>query len=278
MKKSVSKIVFDVANVELNEKERTVHAHDIINDYDESENNLEISEEFEKYFGTCIEAPTPADKQPYLQYDSLATEMQAKLNQMLENRCSKQLPLKSTLAKDIEKQYTIPAFRVSKRKRKKENAKHANDKLANWFDMPRVMEISKEQEKDLMALKMRRVWDPKHFYKKSSTIQAASDSSGMDTSRYFQIGTIMDSHTDYYNNRVVKKDRKQTIIDELMNDAQLKAYNKRKLSYAMNKNSRLGLLMKRAKLRRQKQKLKSRIASKSNVPKRQPNTFKTFDL
>lgn len=38
----------------------------------------------------------------------------------------------------------------------------------------------------------------------------------------------MDSPLDYYNNRLTKKQRKNTLVDELLADAEFNKYNKRK--------------------------------------------------
>ena len=66
---------------------------------------------------------------------------------------------------------------------------------------------------------MRGVLDPKRFYKKNS-----SDA----LPKYFQIGTIVDNAADFYTDRVAKKDRKKTMVDELLADAEFKKFQKRK--------------------------------------------------
>lgn len=38
----------------------------------------------------------------------------------------------------------------------------------------------------------------------------------------------MDSPLDYYNNRLTKKERKKTLVEELLADAEFTKYNKRK--------------------------------------------------
>lgn len=38
----------------------------------------------------------------------------------------------------------------------------------------------------------------------------------------------MDSPLDYYNNRLTRKERKKTLVDELLADAEFTKYNKRK--------------------------------------------------
>merc|ERR1712106_501169 len=78
---------------------------------------------------------------------------------------------------------------------------------------------TEERQRDLELLQMRGVLDPKRFYKKN-----ASDT----LPKYYQIGTIVDSAADFYTDRVPQKDRKQTMVDELLADAEFKKFQKRK--------------------------------------------------
>ena len=43
-----------------------------------------------------------------------------------------------------------------------------------------------------------------------------------------QVGQVVDSAADFYSSRVPRKERKKTLVDELMADAQFQNYNKRK--------------------------------------------------
>lgn len=45
---------------------------------------------------------------------------------------------------------------------------------------------------------------------------------------FSQIGRVIDNPVDYYTDRTTKKDRKKSLVDELMADAEFKKYNKRK--------------------------------------------------
>jgi len=46
--------------------------------------------------------------------------------------------------------------------------------------------------------------------------------------KYFQIGKVIDSPVDFYNSRLTNKERKKTLVDELLADAEFQKYNKRK--------------------------------------------------
>lgn len=240
--------------------------------------DLDDSLEFKKEFGANIEAQIPQKQKPYLEFDKSCVDTHQKLNNMISQNFKQELLSKSTLTSDIEKQFQLPSFRISKRQKKKINSEKSKETLKQWFDMPRVTEITKDQEKDLVALKMRRTWDPKQFYKRNSQNIAENGKE----SQYFQIGTVTESHADFYNGRLTNKQRKKSIIDELMDDAKLRAYNKRKIGYAMNSNSRLRIVMKRKQMAKEKQKIKMRRAPKVNLsgppePVRR-NVFKTTEI
>jgi len=108
---------------------------------------------------------------------------------------------------------------IGKKKMKKlKKAEREKTKGNDWYNMP-ALEMTEEREKDLELLQMRGVLDPKRFYKKNTSDNLP---------KYFQIGTIVDSAADFYTDRVPQKDRKQTMVDELLADAEFKKFQKRK--------------------------------------------------
>lgn len=126
---------------------------------------------------------------------------------------------KSVLKPGLEKEHSLPKYNVSDKKlkamRKKEREK---TKGPGWFNLP-APEINEELKNDLQVLKMRSVLDPKHFYKKNDMEVLP---------KYFQVGRIMDSPLDHVNERLTKKQRKRTMVDELLADAEFQKYNKKK--------------------------------------------------
>merc|ERR1711892_487680 len=108
---------------------------------------------------------------------------------------------------------------VGKRKTKKlRREEREKTKGSDWYNMP-ALELTEERKRDLELLQMRGVPDPKRFYKKNT----------MDIiPKYFQIGTIVDSAADFYTDRMPMKDRKKTMVDELLADAEFKKRQKRK--------------------------------------------------
>lgn len=126
---------------------------------------------------------------------------------------------KSVLQPGFEQLERVPRYDESlKRLRKIRRKEREKTKGAKWFNMP-ATEMTDEIKHDLEIIQMRSVLDPKHFYKKND-IKALP--------KYFQIGKVLDSPVDYYNGRLTKKERKRTIVDELMADAEFAKFNKRK--------------------------------------------------
>lgn len=126
---------------------------------------------------------------------------------------------KSVIKPGFEQLHAVPPYELTKKRlqalRRKERSK---TKGRDWFNM-RAPEMTPEVRRDLQVIKMRSVLDPKRFYKKND-LQSLP--------KFFQVGKVMDSPAEYYNGRLTKKERKKTIVDELMADAQFAKYNKRK--------------------------------------------------
>ncbi|XP_075736133.1 deoxynucleotidyltransferase terminal-interacting protein 2-like isoform X2 [Rhipicephalus microplus] len=104
-----------------------------------------------------------------------------------------------------------------------DSEERSKTKGPGWFGLP-APEMTNELKHNLEVLRMRHVLDPKRFYKKNDL---------KDLPKYFQVGTVMDSPADFYHARVPKKDRKQTMVEELLADAEFRRFNKKKYSEAM---------------------------------------------
>ncbi|XP_061634931.1 deoxynucleotidyltransferase terminal-interacting protein 2 [Phyllopteryx taeniolatus] len=126
---------------------------------------------------------------------------------------------KSVLGPDFEKKDTVPPYSESKhalkQKRRVEREKTTGDA---WFNM-KAPELSNELKGDLKLLKMRASMDPKRFYKKN-------DRDGF--AKYFQMATVVDNPVDFYHSRIPKKQRKRTMVEELLADAEFRSNNKKK--------------------------------------------------
>ncbi|XP_014240116.1 deoxynucleotidyltransferase terminal-interacting protein 2 [Cimex lectularius] len=100
---------------------------------------------------------------------------------------------KSILNTPLEKHTVLPhKERTSKRKKKKPK-----------------QELPEEVKTDVEVLKMRSIFDSKHFYKKNDLKNLSKD---------IQVGKVLDSPADFYHSRLPKKMRKPTLVDELLAD------------------------------------------------------------
>ena len=77
----------------------------------------------------------------------------------------------------------------------------------------KVGELNEETKNDLTVIKMRSGLYKDHFFKKNDTDALP---------KYFEMGTIVDNAVDFYSTRVPKKQQKQTILEELIDDAKIK--------------------------------------------------------
>jgi len=109
----------------------------------------------------------------------------------------------------------------SKHQLKKQNKlkkKNPTDAGKNWFNMKNP-EMTPKLEADLKLLKVRHVLDQKTFRKAEKTLP-----------KHFQVGKIVYDKSDYYSQRVHKKDQKSSLIEEAMADRQQAQYRKRKVA------------------------------------------------
>ncbi|NXS94708.1 TDIF2 protein, partial [Jacana jacana] len=155
----------------------------------------------------------------YISFDAKTQKPKSSTTKQLREKKKDQLLQKSIITPDFEKKECVPPFRESlhqlKKQRRAERAKTTGD---GWFGM-KAPEITSELKNDLKVLKMRASLDPKHFYKKN-------DRDGLP--KYFQVGTVVDSPIDFYHSRIPKKQRKRTIVEELLADSEFRRYNKKK--------------------------------------------------
>ncbi|OXB57935.1 hypothetical protein ASZ78_003921 [Callipepla squamata] len=164
----------------------------------------------------------------YISFDGKKQKPSSSVMNQLKEKKKDQLLQKSIITPDFERKECVPPFRESlqqlKKQRRAEREKTTGD---GWFGM-KAPEITSELKNDLKVLKMRASLDPKHFYKKN-------DRDGLP--KYFQVGTVVDSPIDFYHSRIPKKQRKKTIVEELLADSEFRRYNKRKYQEIMSEKA-----------------------------------------
>uniref|UniRef100_A0A672UL62 Deoxynucleotidyltransferase terminal interacting protein 2 n=1 Tax=Strigops habroptila TaxID=2489341 RepID=A0A672UL62_STRHB len=164
----------------------------------------------------------------YISFDAENQKPKSSVIKQLKEKKKDQLLQKSVITPDFEKKECVPPYRESlrqlKKQRRAEREKTTGD---GWFGM-KAPEITAELKNDLKVLKMRASLDPKHFYKKN-------DRDGLP--KYFQVGTVVDSPIDFYHSRIPKKQRKRTIVEELLADSEFRRYNKKKYQEIMSEKA-----------------------------------------
>lgn len=111
---------------------------------------------------------------------------------------------------------------ATERRVDKQKSKSKDTAGAAWFDLP-ATPVTPELEKDLKVLSMRGALDRKQFYRGGGGDQPGK-------SKYFQIGTVIDSAAGFYSDRLTKKMRPKSIVDTLLKDEESKAYFKKKFN------------------------------------------------
>ncbi|KAI0165758.1 Fcf2 pre-rRNA processing-domain-containing protein [Xylariaceae sp. FL1272] len=123
-------------------------------------------------------------------------------NAVISNQTAKDLkPAPSANSGGHDLSVRVPVVRKSKQEM---NAKV--DAGPKWFNLPKT-DLTPELRKDLQLLKMRDVLDPKRFYKKDNS---------RGVPEFSQVGTFIPGPTDYFNSRMTKKERKRTLLEDVL--------------------------------------------------------------
>lgn len=91
----------------------------------------------------------------------------------------------------------------------------------------------------------------------------------------FQVGRIMDSALDHVNERLTKKERKRTIVDELLADAEFQKYNKKKYKEIIDekRKSEYRTFMRDKRQKNKAELKKNKLKSKKQVQSQLINHF-----
>uniref|UniRef100_A0A0M3HXD1 Fcf2 domain-containing protein n=1 Tax=Ascaris lumbricoides TaxID=6252 RepID=A0A0M3HXD1_ASCLU len=169
-----------------------------------------------------------------------------------EDKAIKELLAKSIIQPGFEKilgeGHKPMSRRALARQRKVVPAERERTKGQDWFDLP-ATEMTEERVRDLQIIQMRDALDTKTHYKRN-------DRSVLP--KYFQVGTIVENKADFYSSRIPKKQRKRTIVEELMADEEFQTKQKKKYDEikAMEAIKKRGTFQHSTYRRRSKKKLK----------------------
>ncbi|KAI1100012.1 Fcf2-domain-containing protein [Jackrogersella minutella] len=159
------------------------------------------------------------------QIDQLLKEAETRLQAKCQGQDDKAIaaPSKSDVVKNLKpetakKSTALPpskinskseelSVRIPEARRPKKEMAVRTDAGSSWFNLPRT-DLTPELKKDLQLLRMRDVLDSKRFYRK--------DSSRALVPEFSSVGTIVEGPTDFFNARLTKKERKRTLLEEVL--------------------------------------------------------------
>ncbi|KAL0064698.1 dTDP-fucopyranose mutase [Marasmius tenuissimus] len=114
---------------------------------------------------------------------------------------------------------------MTKRERKELRNKTAGP---DWFDMPAPSEADLPRlHREVEALRLRNQLDPKRFYRKDE----GEGKGAKGLPKHFAMGTIVAESTPFggaSGQNLTRAERKRTLVDELVDDAEAKRYAKKK--------------------------------------------------
>ncbi|KAK7469115.1 dTDP-fucopyranose mutase [Stygiomarasmius scandens] len=114
---------------------------------------------------------------------------------------------------------------LTKKERKQLQTKTAGP---DWFDLPAPSEADLPRlHREVEALRLRNQLDPKRFYRK----QEGEGKGIKGLPKHFAIGTIVATNTPFggaSSENLTRAERKRTLVDELVDDAEAKRYAKKK--------------------------------------------------
>ena len=131
-----------------------------------------------------------------------------------------QAPTKRTTApKPVPSSLPPPTWMTSKQKdfkTGKVTTLKTNTAGPGWFHM-RPSASTAELQADLHLIRNRNYLDPKHFYK-------SSDKFGS----FLQRGTVIEGASEFYSSRLTKKQRKETLLQEVLADTETAGWAQQK--------------------------------------------------
>ncbi|KAI1433968.1 Fcf2-domain-containing protein [Xylaria sp. CBS 124048] len=98
------------------------------------------------------------------------------------------------------------SLRVPEARKSKKEMAHKANAGPQWFNLP-ATDLTPELRRDLQLLRMRDVLDPKRHYKKDNSRAIP---------QFSQVGTVIPGPTDYFNARMTKKERKRTLLEQVL--------------------------------------------------------------
>lgn len=153
--------------------------------------------------------------------ERLLQEAEARLSAKQDGHNTKSLtvPAKLDIQKQDKEAITASTYRTKSNNADELSVRQPKLRLSNkafaettkqtakqWFDLPKT-DMTPEMIRDLKLLKMRSTLNNKIFYKKDNRAAVPE---------FSHVGTIVAGPTEFFSARMTKKERKQTLLHEVM--------------------------------------------------------------
>ena len=87
-----------------------------------------------------------------------------------------------------------------------------------WYGLAKPT-MTPELEREVQVLQLKAFMHRKRFFKRGAN---------RTTPEYFEMGTIIEGPTEFHSGRLTRKERKSSMVDEVLADAEIKQYTKRR--------------------------------------------------
>ncbi|EME26606.1 rRNA-processing protein fcf2 [Galdieria sulphuraria] len=101
----------------------------------------------------------------------------------------------------------------------------------DWFNMPAIPSNDIETQKAVKLLHLRRFIYPNRFYKSLGTEKSSH--------RFYQVGTVQDQPEEFFSNRLPRKERKNTFVEEFLSDPDLRTRTKERFKKIQTEKQKL---------------------------------------
>jgi len=125
---------------------------------------------------------------------------------------------------------------------KKVKAQPVKTAGAGWFNL-QPLEMDSKLQSDINMVQMRNYMDPKRFYKNPDKI-----------TNVLHIGTVIEGPSEYKSSRLTNRERKQTIVDEVLSNQLIRDYTKSKFLDIQQQQASKQKMFRKTKEDRQKAK------------------------
>ncbi|XP_031618951.1 deoxynucleotidyltransferase terminal-interacting protein 2 [Contarinia nasturtii] len=185
--------------------------------------------------------PVKPDKKPKRQWQTEEFDLTDVHKDLTKTNVEKEMSTNVLKGIQAKREVKVLSEREAHRQRKAEASK---TKGKDWFNIP-ATEVTDELRQDLEVIQMRSVLNPTHFYKKNDLKTLP---------KYFQVGTVLPSPLDKYNDRGERVSKKKSLVDELLEDAEFQRYNKRKYQEVLAEKRNTGFKKAYKKMKKLKKK------------------------